>query len=128
MVKQICIIIGTVLVLNVISYSQHNWVYVGVFKDKDIYYDKTSVVRGIYTYVLVKAQPKTPGTDEQGNDFVYLTVKCIYYKDEHSEIKCIISDRIYFYSDNTFRKSTIPKIEVGLNYQRVIHDLYEKIK
>jgi hypothetical protein len=114
--------------MDLVCYSQQNWDFVGVFNDKDIYYDKTSVLRGTYTYVLVKAQPKKPGKDDVGNDFVYLTVKCIYYKDEHSEIKCVISDRIYYYSDNTFRKSAMPKIEFGLNYQRVINDLYNKIK
>src|SRR4030095_897864 len=128
MMKLYIILISILVTITIKSYSQTNWEYIGVFNEKDIYYDKSSVVRGTYTYVLVKGKPKAFVTDDAGKEFEYLTVNCIFYKNFVNQIRCVISDRIYYYSDNTFRKSAMPKIEVSLNYAKVINDLYNKIR
>jgi hypothetical protein len=116
------------IILSSNSYSQFSWEFVGVFNDKDIYYDKNSVIRDVLTYALVIAKPQKPSKDELGKEYMYFTLKCVFYKNVYSEIKCSLSDRIYYYSDNTFRKFGGPKLELSLNYNRVISDLYNKIK
>ncbi len=121
-------VIISIFILQSIAFTQNNREFVGVFNDKDIYFEKGSVVRGTYTFVLVIAKPQKASNDDKGNAFEYFSVKCIYYKNYQNEVKCILSDRIYYYSDNTFRKSEMAKIEVGLNYHRVINDLYNKVK
>ena len=109
-------------------YSQSKWEYIGVFNDKDIYYDKTSVTKGRYNYVLVMGKPKNFAKDDLGKDFKYVTVKCVFYDNVMNQVRCVISDRIYYYEDNSYRKSAFPKIDVALTYDRIINDLYNKIR
>lgn len=129
MYKFVFIIIFSLLTLSSSLFSQKfNWDYIGVYNDKDIYYDKSTVVRDVLTYVLVIAKPKNPAIDDLGKEYDYFTLKCIFYKNNQNEIRCVLSDRIYYYSDNSFRKINAPKLEVSLNFNRVISDLYNKVK
>ena len=130
MVKFYQIIIGIYLILQCHSviYTQTDWEYVGVFKDREVFYIKSSVLRGANTFVIAVIKPINTGLDDQGIEFEYATMKCIYRKNYRNEVKCIISNRIYHYKDNTVRKSDMPNIELSLNYDRVVSDLYNKIK
>ena len=107
--------------------SQQNWEYVGKFRGNEIYYIKNSVSKGPYTYVLVVIKPGNTSVDDFGNKYDYATVSCIYLKDYRNEIMCRISNKIYYYNDNTQKKSIMPSIEVRLNFDKIVSDLYYKI-
>lgn len=114
--------------LQGVTQSQTDWVYVGNFENDEVYYIKSSVLRGDNTFVIVVLKPMFNGFDEEGKEFEYLTLKCIFYKDYRNEVKCLVSNRIFHYKDNTYRKSVFPNLELSLNFDRVLYDLYNKIK
>ena len=125
---RLSIIFYLILQFTSIIYTQTDWEYVGVFRDKQVYYIKNSVLRGTNLFVIVVLKPINISLDDQGNEFEYATLKCFFLKDYRNEVKCIISTKIYHYKDNTTRLSDMPNTEFGLNFDRVISDLYNKIK
>lgn len=105
-----------------------DWEYIGIYKDNDVYYMKSSVVRGDPLMVVVVLKPQFPKNDTEGNPYKYITVMLMFHMDSRSTIRCLISNRIVYYDDKTYKKLDFPKLDVTLDYHETLKDLYNKIK
>ncbi len=123
------LLISCILIISYsISYSQSDWEYLGVFKDNDIYFLKSTVSKGINTSVVVAAKPKIVKTDEEGIPYEYVSVSCIFRKNSQNEVRCLITNKIIYYDKRTFKKAEFTTMDVGLNFHKVVTDLWNRIK
>jgi hypothetical protein len=126
--KNIPIVILLVMVTSPVWAQSSDWIYVGQTVKYDIYYLKNSITRGTYTYVTVAAKFRNKETDSDGKEYKYASAILAYYKSAWNDLRCIIANMRYYYTDNDYRKGTEPKKEYIVTNNKILNDIYEKIK
>jgi hypothetical protein len=108
--------------------TRTNWVYVGTTPVYEVYYLSNSVSRGAFTHVTVAGKFRKKTTDSNGNEYQYATALLTYYKSTYSDIRCIMSNKTYYYNDSKYVKSIEPKVEYIVSTVKILNDIYNKIK
>jgi hypothetical protein len=105
-----------------------DWIYVGVTPKFEVYYLKNSVYRGQYTVVTAAGKYLRKETDADGKEYKYATANMTFYKSKFGDIRCILGDWRYYYTDNDYRKGNEKKVEYVITNIKILNDIYNKIK
>ena len=119
----------TVLFLasSICSFSQTGWVNLGKEIGYDISYMENTIIRGNNTFVIVVGVPLQEMKDENNTVIKYITVNITFYQST-AGIRCIISNQLNFYEDNTYKKRGMPKRDVPITFYNLLMKLYDAVK
>jgi hypothetical protein len=124
----ILLIAALIITSELCAQLRTNWVYVGDTQRYKIYYLKNSVTRGTYTYVTVIGEFRNKEFDPDGKEYKYASAVLAYYKSAYGDIRCILTDKRYYYNDNDYRKANEPKIQYIVSSVKILNDIYNIIK
>src|SRR4030095_7325190 len=117
----------TIISASAIAQSS-DWTCAGQTTKYDVYYLKKSVVRGTYTYVSVLGKFRNKETDSDGKEYKYATGRLAYYNSAWNDLRCILMDVRYYYTDNDYRKSNEDKKQYIVSNTKILNDIWDKIK
>jgi len=116
------------LLISVSVYAQQTgWVNIGKEIGYDFFYKQNTIVRGINTFVVVVGVPLQEMKDENNTVIKYVTVNITFYQST-AGIRCIISNQLNFYDDNTYKSRGLPKRDIPITFYNLLMKLYDAIK
>lgn len=122
------IVLIIILFMGSVYGQTSDWEYIAEYNLNDVYFLKSSIYRGPYDLVVVALKPRTEMKDDIGNPYKYFTARCTFAKNNLNQVTCIVSSRVFYYEDNTFRKVDVPKVSLLLSNHKILNDLYNRIR
>jgi len=108
-------------------FSQTGWVYLGKEIGYDLYYKENTIVRGNNPFVVVVGVPLKEMKDNNNSVIKYVSVNITFYQSS-TGLRCLISNHLYFYEDNTYKKAPLPNRDIPITYYNLLSKLYDAIR
>jgi hypothetical protein len=118
----ICLILSTAE-----AFSQTGWAYLGKEIGYEFYYEPSSVRRGNNPFVIVLGVPIQEMKDKDQVVIKYVSVNIKFYQSSQ-DLRCLIFNHMFFYSDKSFKKAGLPKRDLPITYYKLLMTLYDLIK
>jgi hypothetical protein len=123
------IILILLFITSMECYSQQKvgWVYLGKEIGYEFYYKQNTIVRGNNYFVVVVGIPQQEMKDPSGVVINYVSANVTFYESTYG-LRCMISNHIYYYSDNTFKNANLPKRDLPISHYALLSKLYNAIR
>ena len=115
-------------IISVNLYAQQaDWTMVGKEIGYEWYYKNSTIVRGDNPFVVAVGLPQIEKRDAAGELIKYVTINILFYNSNQG-MRVRISNQIWYYPDDTFKKAGVPSRDVPISFYVLLNKLYDMIR